>query len=145
MKNCLINRRKMTLPNLWKRCLAFEAGIARLHLAIQALSHLKCAGLRHSNSGQKLKLPHLILETWLKKYNLQGLEEKLKKDKGKGTNKKGAHVKPGSGRPLSYPKCLDDELGEWVLQQRDLQRPVSVTMLHDGKSKSHHWQQVSLI
>ena len=76
--------------------------------------------------AKKLNLPHSTLETWLKKYNLQELESTLKKGRGKG---KGAHLKSGSGRPLSYPQHLDEELAEWVLHQRDLQHPVSVTML----------------
>ena len=77
----------------------------------------------------KLKLPRSTLETWLKKYNLQDLEGQLKRGKGKGINKKGVHLKSESGRPLSYPQCLDEELAEWVLQQRCQQRPVSVIML----------------
>lgn len=79
--------------------------------------------------AKKLKLPRSTLETWLKKYKLEELERKLKKGKGKGISKKGAHLKSGSGRPLSYPQRLDEELAEWVLCQRDLQRPVSVVML----------------
>ena len=64
-----------------------------------------------------------------KKYNLQELETTLKKGRGKGIRRKGAHLQSGSGRPLSYPQRLDEELAEWVLHQRDLQRPVSIIML----------------
>lgn len=62
-------------------------------------------------------------------YNLLELDTMLKKGRGKGISKKVAHLQFGSGRPLSYPQHLDEELVEWVLYQRDLQRPVSNLML----------------
>jgi len=52
---------------------------------------------------------------------------KDRKEKG-GMSKKGVHLKPGPGRPLSYPHCLDEELAERVLHQRS-SVPSSIVML----------------
>lgn len=44
-----------------------------------------------------------------------------------GSKQKGVHNKAGSGRPLNYPKSVDEELLVWVLKMRDLQMPISHT------------------
>lgn len=38
---------------------------------------------------------------------------------------KGAHLRSGSGRTLSYPKEVDEEIHEWILVRRDAHLPVS--------------------
>ena len=98
-----------------------------LQFKLQAIRDVQASDV--TTVAKKLKLPCSTLETWLKKYNLQELETTLKKVRGKGIRRKGAHLQSGSGRPLSYPQRLDEELAEWVLHQRDLQRPVSTIML----------------
>ena len=53
--------------------------------------------------------------------------DKVPKEKFKKLAKKmkGKHLKSGSGRPVSYPSELDDEVLSWVLKQRDLHLPVT--------------------
>lgn len=38
-------------------------------------------------------------------------------------------MKSGSGRHLSYPKEIDDELSRWILERRDAQLPVGLEMI----------------
>ena len=40
------------------------------------------------------------------------------------STKKGKHIKTGAGRPLTYPKEIDESVIAWVLRQRDLHLPV---------------------
>ncbi len=40
-------------------------------------------------------------------------------------NIRGVHLKSGSGRLLSYPSKIDDEIAEWILIRRDAHLPVS--------------------
>ena len=40
-------------------------------------------------------------------------------------NIRGVHLKSGSGRFLSYPSKIDDEIAEWILIRRDAHLPVS--------------------
>ena len=47
---------------------------------------------------------------------------------------------PGTGRPLTYPIELDDELLKWIFVLRDLHFPVSIMSLQE-KAKlviQHH-------
>ncbi len=39
-------------------------------------------------------------------------------------NSKGLHLKSGSGRFLSYPVEVDEQLAEWILSRRDCHLPV---------------------
>ena len=41
---------------------------------------------------------------------------------------RGLHLCSGSGRPLSYPTEIDDEILEWILVRRDSHLPVSREM-----------------
>lgn len=43
------------------------------------------------------------------------------------SKQKGVHNKAGAGRPLNYPKFVDEELLAWILNMRDLQIPISCT------------------
>ena len=79
--------------------------------------------------ANKLKLPRSTLETWLKKVQPAWIGKETEDRNREGINKKGTHLKPGSDRPLSYLQCLGEELAEWVLHQRDLQRPLTFVML----------------
>ena len=42
---------------------------------------------------------------------------------------KGCHLRSGSGRQLSYPKEVDEEILEWVLVRQDAHLPVSRTLI----------------
>ncbi len=43
--------------------------------------------------------------------------------------KKGVHLHSGSGRYLSYPREVDEEILEWVLVRRDLHLPVGTKII----------------
>ena len=45
------------------------------------------------------------------------------------TGKKSGYRRKGQGRKLSYPKSIDEELLQWVLELRDLQISVNSDML----------------
>ena len=47
---------------------------------------------------------------------------------------RGLHLRSGSGRKLSYPKEVDEEIAEWILIRRDAHLPVS-TELVKAKAK----------
>ena len=95
-----------------------------LQFKLKAIQAVQASDVR--TVAKQFKLPRSTLETWVKTYSQDNLKE-CKSSKGKG--KKGAHFKAGAGRPLTYPESMDAELAEWVLHQRDLQRPVSILML----------------
>ncbi len=40
-------------------------------------------------------------------------------------NTRGLHLRSGSGRSLSYPSEVDDEIAEWIIIRRDAHLPVS--------------------
>ena len=42
---------------------------------------------------------------------------------------RGIHLRSGSGRELSYPKEVDDEIYEWILVRRDAHLPVSRNLI----------------
>ena len=95
-----------------------------LQFKLKAIQAVQASDVR--TVAKQFKLPRSTLETYVKTYSQDDLKE-CKSSKGKG--KKGAHFKAGAGRPLTYPESMDAELAEWVLHQRDLQRPVSILML----------------
>jgi hypothetical protein len=95
-----------------------------LQFKLKAIQAVQASDAR--TVAKQFQLPRSTLETWVKTYSQDDLKE-CKSSKGKG--KKGAHFKAGAGRPLTYPESMDAELAEWVLHQRDLQRPVSILML----------------
>lgn len=50
-------------------------------------------------------------------------------DSAHSIHKKGKHLKSGSGRHLSYPKQVDEELSKWILERRDVHLPVGLEMV----------------
>ena len=135
-KNCQLNHWKKThLPKprkgkaASKKVIRSSRQVQHVHLAVQPQAFRDVQASDAATVAKNLKLPRSTLETWLKNYNLQESESTLKKGSGKGLKKNDAHLKSESGRPLSCPQCLDEELAECVLHQRDLQRPVSINTL----------------
>ena len=55
--------------------------------------------------------------------------KKIRVSEFKKTNLRKTLNKKGQGRQLSYPKDVDEELVQWVLEMRDLQLAVSSEML----------------
>ena len=69
-----------------------------------------------SDMARKYNLPHSTINSWE--------SELRRKNKKVSIHKKGVHLRTNSGRQLSYPKEIDEELVEWVLVRRDCQLPV---------------------
>ena len=55
--------------------------------------------------------------------------KKIRVSEFKKTKLRKTFNKKGQGRQLSYPKHIDEELVQWVLEMRDLQLAVSSEML----------------
>ena len=74
-----------------------------------------------SDMARKYNLPRSTFNSW---------ERELRLKKKKVSNyKKDVHLRVGSGRQLSYPKEIDEELVEWVLVRRDCHLPVRTQMI----------------
>ena len=51
------------------------------------------------------------------------------KDRKVAGSHRGVHLRSGSGRTLSYPKEVDEELLEWILSRRDCHLPVGTELI----------------
>ena len=45
------------------------------------------------------------------------------------TNRRGSHLRSGSGGGLSYPQKVDEEIMEWILVRRDSHFPVGTELI----------------
>ena len=86
------------------------------------------AGTPAAVLSQRYKLPRTTIFSWETQLHKQNKEIKSKKERG-------VHLCTGSGRALSYPKVVDEELVEWVLCRRDSHLPVSSELIK-AKAKS---------
>ena len=71
--------------------------------------------------SEKYGIPRSTIWSW---------ENQLRmKNKAVPIGDKGRHLRSGSGRKLSYPKEVDEEILEWILIRRDAQLPVSSELI----------------
>lgn len=73
--------------------------------------------------AEKYSLPRSTLYSWETQLRRMNPSVTISK------HTRGLHLNPGSGRPLSYPKEIDEEIMEWILTRRDKHQPVGREMI----------------
>jgi hypothetical protein len=82
---------------------------------LEVVAYVKATS--ESLAAEHFKIPRTTISGW------RGLDL-MPKAKAKGKYKKGQHLAKGSGRQLSYPREVDENILCWILQRRDLHLPV---------------------
>ena len=80
--------------------------------------------LQHTPVGilaEKYSIPRSTIFSW--ECQLRMMNKKA------STNRRGSHPRSGSGRGLSYPQKVDEEIMEWILVRRDLHLPVGTELI----------------
>jgi hypothetical protein len=83
---------------------------------LEVLDYVK--SFSESQAANHFGIPRTTISSW-KGINLQPKHHPNAKPKTKGK-----HLVKGSGRPLSYPQHVEEQIVAWVLQMRDLQLPI---------------------
>ena len=83
---------------------------------LEVLEYVK--SFNESQAASHFGIPRTTISSW------KGLNVQPKKQPSGMAKTKGKHLAKGSGRPLSYPQSVEDEIVSWILQMRDLQLPV---------------------
>ena len=88
--------------------------------------HARSEGV--SNTVFKFGIPEETIRHWMK-IDFNQYKEWKSQVKKKGTPKR--KNAPGAGRPLKYPREIDYELRDWILQQQAENNPVSEQALRE--------------
>ena len=87
-----------------------------LRQKLEVLDYVK--SFSESQAANHFGIPRTTISSW------KGINLQPKHHPNADPKTKGKHLVKGSGRPLSYPQHVEEQIVAWVLQMRDLQLPI---------------------